>query len=421
MSDVSARQPSASLSLATYASMAVRNLLRNSRRTALTLVALIVAMGALTFLMGFVNAYMVAIQENFVLVMNGHVQVYAPGYKDSNLIDDHMPDILPIANHLESLPGVQAWTARITTSGLASVARASTSVGIVGVDPLREPEVSRLARFVSAGEWLASGDDAGILLGDDVAENLEAAIGDKIVVMTQAPGGDIEAQAFRVRGLLHSGIPKIDRFLVLVTLQSAQKWLSLGDGATNIIVRTKDFDSVDPVADTLAASAGDSFDVQRWYTQDLMISTILEFQNVSNFMLIAIVVVVVLGQLINTMFMSLYDRTREFGLMEALGSRRRNLFGMVIAESTILVVVGGVVGYAVAFVAVWITGRTGIDLSHASDMLASFYMDPVIRPSLDLRSSMQVGVTIIVTAILAGLLPAWRATRLNPIDAMRQI
>ena len=421
MSDAFASRGGARLSIATYVSIAVRNLIRNSRRTALTLVALIVAMGALTYLMAFVNAYMVSVQETFVLVMNGHVQIYAPEFKESNLIDDYMRDLSPIADHLDSDPTVRAWTPRITASGLASVARATTALAIVGIDPEREPEVGRLARFVTVGEWLAPDDSAGILLGVDVARNLDVELGDKVVVMTQAPGGDIEARAFRVRGLLDSGIPEIDRILALVTLQSAQEWLNLGAGATEIIVRATDFESVDPLADSLVASVGDSFDIRRWYNQDPLIEAMLGFQDVSNFLLIAIVITVVLGQLINTMFMSLYDRVRELGLMEALGSRRRNLFGMLIVESMILVISGGTIGYLVALVAVLITGRTGIDLSFASDMLASLYIDPIIRPTMNLRSSLQLGATIVATAILAGLLPAWRATRLNPVDAMRQV
>lgn len=421
MSDAPAREPGARLSFATYASMAVRNLRRNWRRTMLTLTALVVAMGALTYLMGFVNAYMVSIKETFVLVMNGHIQIHAPGFKDSNLIDDYMRNVSPVTDRLATLPGVRAWTTRISTSGLASVATATTAISIVGIDPEREPEVSRLAQFVTEGEWLAPDDDDGILLGDDVAENLEAEIGDKIVVMTQAPGGDIEAQAFRVRGLLSSGIPDIDRALVLVTLRSAQGWLNLDGGATDIIVRATGFDAVDTVADSIGAGLEGQFDIRRWYNQDPLIETMLEFQDVSHFMLIGIVVAVVLGQLINTMFMSLYDRVREFGLMEALGSRRRNLFGMVIAESVILVVGGGVLGYSIALIAVLITGRTGIDLSFAAEMLASMYIDPIVRPTMDVRSSLYVGGTIVITAILAGLLPAWQATRLNPVDAMRQV
>ena len=422
MSDpAAARAGGAGLSLATYFSLAARNLRRNSRRTLLTLVSVIVAMGALTYLIGFVNAYMNSMQDNFVLVMNGHIQVYGPDFRQSNLIDDYMPDVAPVAALLDADPRVLAWTARVQASGLASVARATTAVAIVGVDPVREAGVSRLAGLVTEGAWLEPGDGGGVLLGDEVAENLEVGLGGKIVVMTQAPGGDIVSEAFRVRGILNSGVPEIDRALAIVTLATAQEWLGLGAGATEVVVRTFTYEDVDPAADALDAALGGRFDVERWYSIDPLIEQIIALQDVSTFILIGVVVAVVLGQLVNTMFMSLYDRVREFGLMEALGSRRRNLFAMLIAESLILVVAGGTIGYLLALLAVLWTGAVGIDLAAFGDTLGSLYIDSVIRPSLDGRSTAYVFGTIAATALLAGVLPAWRATRLDPAQAMRRI
>ena len=178
---------------------------------------------------------------------------------------------------------------------------------------------------------------------------------------------------------------------------------------------------MDPVADALEAGAGAGFDVRRWYSIDPLVEQMLAIQDVYTLILIGVVVAVVLGQLINTMFMSLYDRVREFGLMEALGSRRSNLFAMLIWESIILVVAGGLIGYAIAFAAVLWTGTVGIDLSQYGEMLSSLYIDPVIRPSLDAKPTLYIFGTIVATAVLAGILPAWRATRLKPAQAMRQI
>lgn len=378
-------------------------------------------MGALTYLMGFMNAYLGSMKENFVLVMNGHIQIYAPEFKETNLIDNYMRDTRPVTDLLDADLAVRGWTRRVTASGLASVARATTAIAIVGVDPVREAEVSRLKNFVVQGEWLAPEDAGGVLLGKDVAENLEVELGDKVVMMTQGPGGDVVSEAFRVRGVVASGIPDIDRGLALVTLQSSQSWLGLGDGATEIVVRTREFEEVDPLADALQAQFGGSLDIERWYNLNPLIEQMLAMQDAIHLMLIGIVVAVVLGQLINTMFMSLYDRVREFGLMEALGSRRRNLFGMLIWESIILVFAGGLCGYVIAYAAILWTAAVGIDLTAFGDTLGALYIDPVIRPVMDLKSTLYVLSTIVATALLAGLLPAVSATRLNPVEAMRQI
>ena len=172
MSDAVAPTARARLSLTTHFQLAARNLLRNSRRSVLTLAAVVVAMGALTYLIVFTDAYLNSMKDNFVLVMNDHVQIYGPDFKESGLIHDYMRVPSVLAAHLDADPRVQAWTARIQASGLASVARATTAVAIVGVDPERERGVSRLGTFLAAGEWVDAADLRGVLLGADVAENL---------------------------------------------------------------------------------------------------------------------------------------------------------------------------------------------------------------------------------------------------------
>ena len=412
------------LSLGTYFSLAARNLARNSRRTALTLVALVVAMGALTYLMGFVNGYLTSMRDNFVLVMNGHLQVTAPGYTDSRGIEDFMPDTSPVADALAGDPRVRAWTERATASGLISVAAETTAAAVVGIDAEREPGVSRLHSFLSDGEWLSADDPRGVLLGQDVAETLEVELGDKVVVMSQTPEGDIAGEAFRVRGLLRSGVLEIDRGLALVPLGSAQSWLGLGDGVTEVVVRAASYEDVDSLADDLAERidlAPGEFEIHRWYRQNPLLEATQSMQDVYYAIMIGVVIAVVLGQLINTMYMSLHDRLREFGLMEALGSARGNLFAMLIVESALLVFAGGALGYGIALVAVWITGQIGIDLSEYAGVVSALNLDTVIRPILDARATTYLAGTVVATALLAGVLPAWRATRLNPVEAMRQV
>lgn len=422
MSDT-ARARRTRLSLGTYFVLAARNLMRNWRRTVLTLAALVVAMGALTYLMAFVNGYLVSMRDNFVLVMNGHVQVTAPGYADNRLIENYMADPSRVTDALAADPRVLAWTPRITASGLISVASETTAAAVVGIDTGREPDVSRLQSFLSAGEWLTADDPRGMLLGGDAADILGVELGDKVVVMSQTPEGDIAGEAFRVRGLLESGVAEIDRGLALVPLESAQSWLGLGTGVTEIIVRAVSYEAVDPLADALSSVGGgaEEFEVHRWYTQSPLIEATQSMLDAVYAVMIGVVVAVVLGQLINTMYMSLHDRVREFGLMEALGSARRNLFAMLIGESLILVFAGGAAGYLIALLAVGITGRSGIDLSAYAGALSALNMDTVIRPILDARATAYLLGTIVATAVLAGVLPAWRATRLNPVEAMRQI
>ena len=409
-----------SLSLSTYVLLGIRNLSRNPRRTALTLIALVISVGALTFLLAFINAYMNSMKENFVLSMNGHIQVYGENFKDTGLIDDYIKNSLIIEKFLQNSIYADKWTQRITTSGLASVARSTTSVAIIGVDPIREIEVSRLGTFIIDGQWLEGG-NRGVILGSSVADNLEVEINDKIVFMTQGPGGSFVSEAFRLRGILHSGIPDIDKTVALIAINPMQSWLGIEDGATEIVIIASSFEDVDFLVDDFKNEFGSSIDARAWYQENPLINQMLGMQTAASSIMISVVVALVLGQLINTMFMSLYDRIREFGVMEALGSQRLNLFAMLITESMLVVFIGGLIGYGIAYVAVLYTAEVGIDLSLFGDTLGSLYVDSVLRPSIDLNSTILVFIAILITSILAGLFPAWRATKLNPIDSMRQV
>jgi putative ABC transport system permease protein len=205
-------------------------------------------------------------------------------------------------------------------------------------------------------------------------------------------------------------------------LEAAQAWMGLDGGATTVVLRVDSHENTDAVYERMLGQLdGQLFETQRWFDVDPFIQQIVESSDASIIFILAIVVVVVLGEIINTMFMSLYERTREFGLMEALGTGRRQLFAMLLWETTVLVSIGGALGYGGAAILTAIYGRRGIDLTAFTESLSSLYMDPIIHPVMDLKITVYILATIAVTALLAGVLPAWRATKLNPVEAMRQI
>jgi len=410
------------LSMVTYFLLALRNLTRNMRRTVLTLIALVVAIGSLTFMLTLTEGYLGSMKDNFVLTNFGHIQINAPGFQEDGLIDNFMADTGAVIAAAQADPNVIASSQRVYVSGLANVATASAAITVIGVEPEKEKAVTRMANFVTDGAWLEVGDNGGVVLGIDVAETLEAELGDKVVMTTQAPGGDFSSQVFRVRGIIESGTPEIDRLMAIVTLEAAQTWLELGDGATTVVLRVDNHENTDLVYERMLDQLdGQLFETQRWFDVDPFIQQIVESSDASIVFILAIVVVVVLGEIINTMFMTLYERTREFGLMEALGTGRRQLFAMLLWETTVLVSIGGALGYGGAAILTGIYGKRGIDLTAFTESLSSLYMDPIIHPVMDLKITIYILATIAITALLAGVLPAWRATKLNPVEAMRQI
>jgi len=407
--------------LGIYFRLGMRNLWRHPARTLLTMGALMVGMAALTFLSAMNDGWMQNMRENFVLTETGHIQIHAKGFQDSQQIADLLHHPAMVVAAVERQKEVRAWTPRVRTSGLASAAGANAGAMIMGMDPEREAQVSRFREFLTEGEWLRAGDERALILGDVLAEKLEAEPGDKIVLMAQTPSGDLASEVFRLRGIVHSGVMDIDQLMAIVPIATVQQWLDLGEGVTDIVIRAESFAAVDAMAATLRAELPADVEVLRWMEIDPLAEQWTEFADVYTWIVLAIVIVVVLSEVLNTMMMSMHDRIREFGLMGALGTQGRQLFAMMLCETLILVLIGGVLGYGLG---AWIGsyyGEHGLDLSRFATAFSFMYMSPVVYPVLLFESAVRIIGAAIAGAILAGIYPAWKASRLDPAVAMREV
>ncbi|RMH51445.1 MAG: ABC transporter permease [Zetaproteobacteria bacterium] len=397
-----------------------RNLLRHPLRTGLTVVALAVGIAALTFLSAMNDGWMQQIKANFALTTVGHIQIHARGFALERKPGQRIRHPRPLRAAVEALPGVRATTLRIRRSGLASSARGNAGAQITAVLPEAERRVSRLAGFVTRGRWLVPHETHAAVIGAGLAERLGVGLGDKLVLMAAVSGGEIASELFRVRGILHSGVLELDDMTVLVPLAEAQRWLGLGDAVTDLVIRADDFAAVTPLAEELRRRyAPDGLEVMRWFDIDPMARQWSDFADAYTWIVLLVVIAVVLAEVLNTMLMSVHDRVREFGLMGALGATPVRIFAMVVWETLILVLLGGLAGFTIGAMLVFWFGAHGIDLTRFAAALSFMYMDPVIHPRLEWAGLLRILAAAVAGALLAGLIPAARAARLEPATALR--
>ena len=409
------------LDAGSYLRLALRNLWASPKRTGLTLGSMVLGIAALTVLGALNDGWLRQMQDNFVLALTGHVQIHARGFEDRQDLKRRIADISEIRKLIEADDLVTGWTQRIRSSGLASRGGVSAGVQIMGVDPEQETWVTRMHQRVQEGKWLTPGLQRDLLLGSTVAQNLDVKLGDRVVLTAQLPDGGMAAEVFYLRGILHAGTPQIDRVLALVNLNGIQQWLGLGDSITDLVLRARTHrDSAAVQQRFVDALAREDYEVMGWQDLDPMVEQWLRFSRAYGLILILVVAALVLVEVLNTMLMALNERTRELGILSALGTRGRQLFSMVLLEGLLLILLGALLGYGLGALTVHWLAKDGVDLSAFSHAFRFFYMSPVIRPLLTLESAMQILGTTALAALLAGLYPAWKASGIRLQHAMRR-
>jgi ABC-type lipoprotein release transport system permease subunit len=400
--------------------MAWRNLWRAPRRTGIVLVAVAIGIGGVVLSMAIYNGMMFQMVETAIATELGHLQVHAPGFDQNPLLRFRLEDGGRAAMAvLEGRADVRAFARRVRSEGLVSSPRANAGVRVIGIDPSAESRVSTVAETVVRGAYL-DGERRRLLLGEELATRLRVDVGSKVVLSVQDLGGDLTGEAFRVGGIFKSASGEIDRATVYVRLSESQQLFGLGASISELVIVAREPQEILPLQQLLQQELGGAGVVQTWQELRPFLVQIVELFDQTGWAMYAAVFVAMMFGIANVLLMSVFERTREIGVVLALGMQPRRIVAVVVLESLWLTLLGLALGYAVAALGVFLL-RDGIDLSLFAKGLSWMGIGsrivPVIR-SYDLF----VPVTVaIVTAGIASLWPSLRAARLRPAQAMRHV
>ncbi|MES9994286.1 MAG: FtsX-like permease family protein [Candidatus Thiodiazotropha sp.] len=409
-----------SLGLSTYLQLASRNLVRNRRRTLITLLTMIFGIATLTLLSALNDGWLSQMKTNFILSYTGHLQIHATGFEASQNLNDRIQQPEEVSKLMQSYPEIVGWTQRIRTSGLASVGSSSAGIQIMATDPEQETWVTSMDQRVTEGSWMRPGMSRDLILGRTVAQNLGAELGDRVILMLQRLNGEMVSDVFYLRGILETGAPQIDMSLALITLNSAQQWLQMGDAVTDIVIRADSHEDTDTLYRLFTQQLSENeYEVMPWQELDPMVRQWLEFSDAYSFVILLVVIILVIIEILNTMLISLHERQKELGVIAAIGTTRIQIFFMLLLEAVMLIFTGAVLGYLAGSLLVYSLADNGINLTRFANAFEFFYMDPVIHPELTRDSAVKILSATLIAALLAGLYPAWRATRLSLSQALR--
>lgn len=404
--------------------IAWRNVWRNRRRSLITLAASSAGLAVLIVVFSLGDGIHAQLVNDATRTSLGHFQVLARGYREDPVLDHAISDVPAVRRALEGVPGLAAVLPRVEVYGLASSAANSVGVEIVGVDARAERAATRIPRVIVDGSYLdaSSSGAAQALLGARLASRLKLARGEKVVLLAQGADGSLASGLFRVRGVFKTGDDAMDLGVVFVTLPQAQKFLVLGGRVTSFVGFASDVGQVDALAARAAARLGpDGFQVLTWKQLAPSLLQAIQLDDASIYILLIIVFFIVALGIVNTLLMSVFERTRELGVLLAMGMSPGEVIAMISLESLALGLVSLVGGAALGAALSLRLQSHGIDLTRWTQgiSMAGAFMEPVLYAKLRAVTVFKSSAIVLVVTLLAGLYPAVKASRLSPVDSLR--
>jgi len=396
--------------------MAFRDLGRNRRRSFFSALALGIGLAMLLLMAAFIQGEMGTALETAIRLQSGHLQVRAKSYdevKTSLKWADLVENPGAVAAQIASLEQVKAATPRLFASGIVSVGDESSGVRIYGIDPLSEANAPYREGMLS-GDFLTPDDREGILIGKPLAEKLGLKAGDQVNLSVNTSNGDVAEQQFTIRGIYSTQTGGFDTFTVFLPLGKAQAMVQAENHASTIFVLLNDTAQTESVAAALQAS---NYEVLPWQRMNELILQWEEMANSYMVFFYLIVLAITATVIINTLIMAVFERTREIGILAAIGMKGRRIMAMFLAESSLLAVGGIIMGLILGGLVVAYFTRYGFYIGDFG--VTGVLFNDTIRAKLTLQDTINLSILALVVTLLAGLYPAVLASRMEPVDALR--
>ena len=397
--------------------LAWRNLWRNYRRTLIMLSAIVVGVWAMIFMNAVMRGMVDDMVRSAVRALPGHAQVHHPLYRFDPSIVNSMTGVTAELERALTQPGIVGWSSRLRVPAVIASERDSRGLMLLGIDPAAEAALDFAPGEIIEGRFLESVDDRGLVLGAKLVERLETGLGKRVVVMSQDPQNNVADRGFRIVGIFKAELQVQEEQLAYVGRSTLQSMLGAGESVSELAVLGTDYRDLSPWYAGLQAAVGDDVELLSWTELDPYMGSMLRVQDGMILIFVGVIFAVLSFGLVNTIVMAVFERMREFGLMQALGMRPITIMYQVLMESFLLLALGLFFGNLLAVLSIRPL-ESGIDLSGVADGLEMFGMGTTLYPSLRIEDMVATSALVVVLGLLASLLPAWRASRFDPVEAL---
>jgi putative ABC transport system permease protein len=395
--------------------LAYRNVGRNKTRSLLSALAVGVGMALLLLMASVLEGEMKGALQNTIRLQSGHLQVRPASYEENKISlkwEDLIENPDQVATQVKSIPQVTVATPRLVASSILTVRDESKGVQILGIEP-DSPANEPFREGMLSGEFIKADDREGILVGNILADKLGLKVNDKVNLLVTTSNGDVNEQLFTVRGIFTTRTPSYDENTIFMPLAKAQAITATENHASTIFVTLQDLNQADAVAQALK---GNNYKILTWRDQNVFITQFEDYANAFFVILYLIVLGITATVVTNTLVMAVFERTREIGILSAIGMKGRGIMAQFLAEAALLAtggVIGGLIigGAAVAYFTVY-----GIYIGDYG--LTGVLFEDHIYAHLTLQNTVNLAVLTYIITLIASLYPARLAARLEPVEAL---
>jgi putative ABC transport system permease protein len=398
--------------------IAFRSIFRHKRRSALT--GLMMAGGCCLFavFLGMIDGSYDNLIDMFTRDHTGHIQIHKNGYLQKPSIYKTLKDSDSIGRKITSLSYVRSWAPRVYTPALAFAGKKTMGVQVVGVHPAKEAETTRLKNKIVKGHFISDTPYKEVVISNGLAGILKVDLGGEIALIAQGFDGSVANELYTVTGITGSDEGSYSASTCYMHINTAQEFLSMGDRVHEIAVILEDHSRAVRTASLIKDSLEEPLlDVEPWQVVESQFYRAMQADIKGNWYTIVVFTIIIAIGVLNTVLMVILERTREFGVLKALGTRPLQVFMLIVFEIAYLSVLSILPGTAAGIFFNWLLSVHGITLSTPLEY-GGFIFDK-ITAKLTLQSILMPAVIIISTAVFVSILPAIRAARIIPVKAMR--
>jgi putative ABC transport system permease protein len=395
--------------------LAYRNVGRNKTRSLLSALAVGVGMALLLLMSSVLEGEMKGALQNTIRLQSGHLQVRPASYEENKISlkwEDLIENPDQVATQVKSIPQVTVATPRLVASSILTVRDESKGVQILGIEP-DSPANQPFREGILSGEFIKADDREGILVGNILADKLGLKVNDKVNLLVTTSNGDVNEQLFTVRGIFTTRTPAYDESTIFMPLAKAQAITATENHASTIFVTLQDLNQADAVAQALK---GSNYKILTWRDQNVFITQFEDYANAFFVILYLIVLGITATVVTNTLVMAVFERTREIGILSAIGMKGRGIMAQFLAEAALLAtggVIGGLIigGAAVAYFTIY-----GIYIGDYG--ISGVLFEDHIYAHLTLQNTLNLAILTYIITLIASLYPARLAARLEPVEAL---